>query len=222
MTRRVQVLAAVCAGLLAGVGQASAQPSAADRPIAVEISGGAALGHKSSGTVSVEADYSLNPSLALFAEYGFVGNVAPAFESDRANIVAALIGGSASVKDKAAMFDFGAKYVLKPVFAHYSPYVGVAAGVARVTKDTKITVNGTALDEAALLSQYGVQLGNDLAGETSKGTFGVLFGVSRDVGDRYAVDLSYRYTRIFPKTAEIDGDQALNVSRIQVGFLVRF
>jgi opacity protein-like surface antigen len=222
MTRRIHVFAAACAAVLAMAGQATAQPSAADRPIGVEVSGGGSFGHKSSGTVSVEGDYSLNQSLALFAELGYVGNVAPKFITDRANEIASALGGSADVKDKATLFDVGAKYVFKPVFGGYSPYAGLSAGFAHVSKDTMFSVGGTTLDESQLLDQYGVQLGNDLAGSLNKGTFGVLFGVTRDFHERYSLDLSYRYTRIFPRTSEIEGDQGINVNRLQVGVIFRF
>ena len=50
----------------------------------------------------------------------------------------------------------------------------------------------------------------------------VLVGVTRSIGERIGVDLSYRYSRIFPKTDIIDGDAGINASRIQVGFFVRF
>jgi opacity protein-like surface antigen len=222
MTRRVQVFAAASAAVLAMCGQAAAQPSAADRPLAIEGMGGGSFGSHSSGTIGVEGDYSFTPSIAVFAELGYVFNVTPQFITDRANSIAATQGGTASTKDKATLFDVGAKYVLKPVFGGYNPYVGISGGFAHVSKETTMTIGGATLDESQLLNQYQIQLGSDLAGSLNKGTFAVLFGIARDFHERYALDVSYRYTRIFPKTSDIEGDQGINVNRIQVGVLIRF
>jgi opacity protein-like surface antigen len=184
--------------------------------------GGGSFGSHSSGTIGVEGDYSFTPSIAVFAELGYVFNVTPQFITDRANSIASDLGGTASTKDKATLFDVGAKYVFKPIFGGYNPYAGISGGLAHVSKETTMTIDGATLNESQLLDQYGVQLGNDLAGSLTKGTFGVLFGVARDFHERYALDVSYRYTRIFPKTSEIEGDEGINVNRIQVGVVVRF
>ncbi len=221
MKRLVQVAGAVCMAALGFAGQAAAQPKG-DRPIAVEFAGGVSVGNKSSGTYGFEGDYALTDKLTIFMEAGQIGNVVPTFIEDRANVIAAALGGSAEVKDKATYVDLGVKYMLKPLMTNYQPYVGFGVGVATITKTSTVTIGGASVNEAQLLSQYGVQLGSDLAGSANKTTMAILLGVSRSIGERLGVDLSYRYNRVFPKTDVIDQDQGINASRVQVGVFVRF
>ena len=112
--------------------------------------------------------------------------------------------------------------MLKPLAAIYQPYVGFGVGVAKVEKNTTFTVGGATLTESQLLSQYGVQLGADLAGSTTKTNIEVLAGITRAIGERIGVDLSYRYNRLLPKTDVIADDQGINTQRIQIGVFVRF
>lgn len=221
MKRFVQVAGAVCIAAFGWVGQATAQPKG-DRPVSVQFNAGVAVGSQSSGTYGFEGDYVLNDKLTIFGEVGQIGNVAPSFVENQANVIAAALGGSAEVKDKATYIDFGVKYNLKPFIANYMPYVGFGVGVAKVSKTSTFTVGGTSLSEAQLLSQYGVQLGSDLAGSANKATMAILLGMTRSIGERLGVDVSYRYNRIFAKTDVIDADKGINASRIQVGFFVRF
>ena len=221
MKRLVQVAGAVCMAALGCVGQAAAQPKG-DRPIAVEFGGGVSVSNKSSGTYGLEVDYAVSQKLTIFLEAGQIANVVPRFIEDRAGVISAALGGSAEVKDKATYVDLGVKYMLMPLTATYQPYVGFGVGVAKVAKTSTFTIGGASVNEAQLLSQYGVQLGSDLAGSANKTNMAVLVGVTRSIGERIGVDLSYRYSRIFPKTDIIDGDAGINASRIQVGFFVRF
>jgi opacity protein-like surface antigen len=203
------------------VGQAAAQPKG-DRPIAVEFAGGAALGNSSSGTFGFEADYTVTHTFTIFLEVARIGNVAPAFIEDRGNFIASALGGTADVVDKATLGELGVKYNLKPVFATYQPYVGFGVGVAKVAKTSTFAIGGSSVDEAQLLSQYGVLLGADLAGSTNKTNVAVIAGVTRAIGERMGVDLSYRYNRLLPKTDVIADDKGINAQRIQVGVFVRF
>jgi Outer membrane protein beta-barrel domain len=221
MKRFVQVASAVCVAAFGVAGQAAAQPKG-DRPVSVQINGGVSVGNKTSGTYGVEGDYQLNPKLTIFAELGQVGNVAPQFISDRADLVAAEIGATADVQDKATYFDLGVKYTLTTFGGGYQPYAGLGIGVAKVSKTTTFTIGGATISEADLLSQYGVQLGSDLSGSTTKTNLTVMVGVTRAIGERLGADLSYRYSRLFPKTDVIEGDMGINVQRIQAGFFVRF
>ena len=221
MKRLVQVAGAVCIAALGFAGQAAAQPKG-DRPITVEFAGGVSVGNKSSGTYGFEGDYAVSDKLTIFMEAGQIGNVVPTFIEDRANVIAAALGGSAEAKDKATYVDFGVKYRLKPFMTHYEPYVGFGLGVAKVSKTSTFTIGGASVNEDQLLSQYRVQLGSDLAGSTNKTTMAILVGATRSIGERLGVDLSYRYNRIFPKTDVIDQDQGINASRVQVGVFVRF
>jgi hypothetical protein len=219
--RFVQVAAAACVAALGFAGQAAAQPQG-DRPIIVQFNAGAAFGGSSGGTYGVEGDYILTPKITLFAEVGQITNVAPGFIADRADFIAEVIGASVDVKDKATYFDLGAKYQMPRLMTHYEPYVGLGFGIAHVSKDTTFSINGSDLSEDDLLNAYGVQLGADLAGSTTKPTMAILLGVTRAIGERYGVDVSYRYNRIFAKTDVIEGDKGVNANRLQAGFFVRF
>ena len=221
MKRFVHVAGAVCLAALGCAGQAAAQPKG-DRPIAVEFGGGGSVGNSSSGTYGLEVDYAVTHAFTVFIEGGQIGNVAPGFIVDRAGVVGQALGGSADVKDKATLGGLGVKYMLKPLTAIYQPYVGFGVGVAKVEKNTTFTVGGATLTESQLLSQYGVQLGADLAGSTTKTNIEVLAGITRAIGERIGVDLSYRYNRLLPKTDVIADDQGINTQRIQIGVFVRF
>jgi opacity protein-like surface antigen len=148
-------------------------------------------------------------------------NVAPGQLGDDADIIAGAIGGSAEAAERANYYTAGVKYLFPPSGGGYEPYIGLGFGAARVTKDVTFSVNGAELSELDLLSQYGVQLGADLAGSTVKPMMVVAAGVSRAMG-RALFDVSYRYGLIFSKTGSIEEDKALNTSRIQVGVGFRF
>ena len=119
-------------------------------------------------------------------------------------------------------FDAGVKYTLTTLGGGYQPYVGLGIGVANVSKTTTFTIGSAPISESDLLNKYGVQLGSDLAGSTTKTNLTVMAGVARPIGERLGVDLSYRYSRLFPKPDVIEDDMGINVQRIQVGFLIRF
>jgi opacity protein-like surface antigen len=219
--RFVQVAAAIGVVVLGCAGQATAQPLG-DRPVTVQFNGGVSFGGSTGGTYGVEGDYVLTPKLTVFAELGQITNVAPGFIVDRAELVASAIGAGVDVKDRATYFDAGVKYALPTLMEHYEPYVGLGIGVAHVSKDTTFSVNGADLSEDQLLNDYGVQLGADLADSSNKATFAILLGVTRAIGERYGMDVSYRYNRIFAKSDLIEGDKGISANRIQAGFFVRF
>lgn len=221
MTRFVQVASAVCVAALGVAGTAAAQPQG-DRPVAIQVNGGVSLGNKTSGTIGVEGDYQLNSKLTIFGEVGQIGNVAPKFISDRAALIASAIGGTAEATDKATYFDAGVKYNLATLVGGFDAYVGAGVGIAKVAKTTTFTIDGSTLSEDRLLSQYFVQLGTDLADSATKTNVTVLAGAVKSIGERLGLDVSYRYSRLFPKTDLIEGDMAINVKRFQVGFLIRF
>jgi hypothetical protein len=210
--------AAACA-----TGTASAQSSTADPgKFAAAFTVGATLGNKSSSSFGGEVDYKLGTEWEAFVEFGRMRNVASGDTDDRAGIAADAIGASVSVASKATYVDAGVKYLFLPIFGDYQPYATLGFGVARVTQDVVFSVNGTALSESQLLDQYGLQLGNDLAGSTTKPMFLIGAGVSRNFKGRYYFDASYRYGRIFARTGAIDDDSGINTQRFQIGAGIRF
>lgn len=221
MKRFVRVAGVMCLAAFGLAAQAAAQPKG-DRPISIEFGGGPSFGSSSSGTYGVDLGYAVTPKITVFIEAGQIGNVAPGFIVDRANVIAKALGGSAEITDKATYVDIGVKYMLMPNTASYQPYVGFGLGAAKVTKKPSFTIGGASLNESQLLDQYGVQLGADLADSATKTTFVILGGVTKAIGERFGVDISYRYNRLLPKTDLIDSDEAINAQRLVFGAFVRF
>lgn len=215
--RLVMAVGALVAGL---TGTAWAQASAQDAPFAVQFTVGPTFGNASDVSLGGEFDWKLGVEWELFVEAGQMRNVATADMEDAAQVIVNALGGSAAVGQKATYFNAGIKYLFVPV-GGFTPYAGVGAGMASLKKDVAFTIGGATLDEAQLLSQYRVQLGNDLAGSSSRPMVTVAVGLSRSFG-RAFLDLSYRYGVIFAKTDLIEDDKATNTQRVQVGFGVRF
>ena len=154
-------------------------------------------------------------------ELAYVGNVAPRFVTDRANEVAAILGGTAEAKDKATMFDFGAKYFLKPVFGGYDPYVGLSAGIAHVSKETTFSIGGSTLNESQLLEQYGVQLGNDSRVRRRKEP-SACSSASRATSTSAMRSMCPTAIRAFSPRRRRLRATGINVNRLQAGIIVRF
>jgi opacity protein-like surface antigen len=84
------------------------------------------------------------------------------------------------------------------------PYLGVSAGVARVTPRVRATVDGVSLETD----------GRDES--MTEPLIGVCGGLTMDVGRRLAVDVGYHYNRVFTS------EPVINTSRIVIGLLARF
>lgn len=204
-------------------GTAQAQSPGTDNPFAAQFTAGPTFGHVFDVSFGVELDYRLGTEWEIFIEAGRMRNVATsALDAAARTIVNNLPGSSAEVGQLSNYVDVGVKYLLVPVAGGYQPYVGVGVGGAQIRKDVKFTVGGSELTEEELLTRYGVQLGNDLAGLTNRPIFVVLAGVSRDFGGRAFVDVSYRYGAIFPKKDSIENGKITNTNRVQIGIGLRF
>jgi opacity protein-like surface antigen len=211
------VLAVVVAA--GGMGTASAQ---SQRSIGLQGAAGVTFGNKTDASFGGEFDFKLNDEWELFLEGGQMRNVAPGQLEDDAQIIATAIDGSAATAERANYYNVGVKYLMVPFGGGFSPYVGLGFGAARVQKDVTFSVGGRELTELQLLTEHGVQLGADLSGATIKPMFLATLGMSRSVGSKAFVDLSYRYGLIFAKSGVIEDDKSLNTNRVQVGFGVRF
>ena len=207
--------------VIGSVGTAWAQSSGPDT-VAVQFTLGGTFGNAANVSFGGEFDYKLGTEWQAFLEVGHMRNVVPGLIDDRAALIAGVIGGTAESAARATYADAGVKYLFVPFGGGYTPYIGLGVGMARVKNDVTFSVGGAELSEDALLNQYGVQLGNDLAGSTTKPLVMVGFGVSRNFAARYLLDISYRYGRIFAKTDDIEDDEAINSNRVQVGIGVRF
>ena len=193
-----------------------------DHPFSAQGTFGVTFGNASDRTFSGEIGFRLKREWELFFEAGQMHNVVGSLTEDRAQVVAGAIGGTTDPVETANFYDGGIKYLLVPFGGGYTPYIGIAGGVASVTKNVTFSVNGTELTEQQLQDLYGVQLGNDLADTTTKGLFVVAVGVSRNFASRAFLDFSYRYGLIFAKPDVIDDDEALHTNRLQLGVGIRF
>lgn len=218
--RFLVVYSLVMAGLTA---TAHAQSAVTDSPFAVQFTVGPTFGHVFDVSFGVELDYRAGTEWEFFLEAGRMRNVATsALDRAAGTIVNVLPSSSASVGQVSNYIDIGVKYLLVPVGGGYQPYVGVGFGGAQIRKDVTFTVGGTEVTEEQLLTRYGVQLGNDLAGRSNRPIFVALAGVSRDFGTKAFFDLSYRYGAIFANKDFIEGDTVTNTNRVQLGVGIRF
>ena len=103
--------------------------------------------------------------------------------------------------------------VLIPTQSSVHPYAAVGAGMAKVAKQAKITLDGT--DITSQLASYGVTLGSDLNGDVTKlaitGGLGVLIDRAK-----LSFDLGVHLTSI-----QTDG-QKTNALRGQIGISYKF
>jgi opacity protein-like surface antigen len=222
MKRFVQSALALTLATMSVTSPAWAQSASEPDTVAVQFTLGATFGNASNASLGGELDFKLGTEWQAFLEAGQMRNVAPGLIEDRAALIAGIIGGSVDAAARATYVDAGIKYLFVPFGGGYTPYVGLGFGVARVKADVAFSVNGAELGEDVLLSRYGVQLGNDLAGTTTKPLVMLGFGISRHFAHRYLLDLSYRFGRIFSKSDDIEDDESINSNRVQVGIGVRF
>ncbi len=220
MMRCARVATLWLVGILSGgaaFAQTSTPSTGSERPFYAELDVAATLGHKSDQSVGGEAGMRILSGLDVFLEGGRMGNVGTTELDARALKIANAVGASSSASYKVNYFDAGVRYTV-PVTSMAHPYLAFGVGMAQVTSETVLSVNGSAVPPASL----GVQFGSDLNGTERKAL--IMFGGGATVtfATRYFVDLSYRYGRILPKTSVIDGDVAINTQRAQVGVGVRF
>ena len=205
-----------------GIGTAHGQAAGAVGPDRgyVQFTVGPTFGHKSSSAIGGEAGYTLTDALQVFLEGGRMGNVATTDVDARAQIIGNTIGASVSTVQRAAYFDIGAKYRFPKEYGKWRPYALLGVGTASVKTTTNFSIGGN--DVTSQMGQYGVQLGNDLSGTLTKAFLTVGVGTNATLGQRYLLDLSYRYGRVFPRTSQIADDKGINTQRLQAGIGIRF
>lgn len=208
---------ATCVWLgLAGVAFAQAR---ADAPAGF-VGGFAqsAFGNVTSQSFGAEAGYALSPALEVFVEGGRTVDAAPASMGQAAQLVTVQIqktapNASYTVKQPVDFVDAGVRYQID-IQSKLAPYVLAGLGIGMVKPDAQFSVNGASVN--ANIAQYGVALGSDLTGSTSK-----LMGVA-GAGARYPLtrsvyaDFEFRYNRVF-----ISG-RNIPFSRAGIGLGFRF
>jgi len=198
---------------------AAAQTAAADSArYYAEFNGGATFGHKSSGSIGGEGGWKVSGPYVIFVEGGRMFNVGTQALDDRANIIANAIGATASSSYKVNYFDAGLRYEIPVMMEHVHPYIAVGFGLASVHAETAFAVNGTTVPPESL----GISLGDDLNGTVNKAIFTIGGGVVYPFGERYFIDGTFRYGRIFPRTGVIENDEGINTARLQIGAGIRF
>jgi opacity protein-like surface antigen len=209
------LVAILCAG--AASAQTPPPPTGPESPFYGEIDLGATFGHKSDTSFGGEVGVRVAEGLDVMLEFGRMGNVGTSDLDARATGIANALGGTASASYKVNYFDAGVRYsfvlISRPKI---HPYVTAGFGLAQVTAETVLTVNGTTVGPDQ------VTFGTDLNGTTRKGFLMIGFGGTMTFGSRYFGDLSYRYGRISAKTDDIPNDTAIGTQRLQIGVGVRF
>jgi opacity protein-like surface antigen len=194
----------------------AAQSSDEETPFYAAVDAAATFGHKSAGAFGGELGYHIHKSFDVFLEAGHMSNVGTSDLDARAQGLANSLGGSSSASYKVNFFDLGVRYSL-PIDAHpqLHPYVMAGFGLAAVTSETVITVNGQPLGPDQ------ITYSNDLNGKQNKSMLMIGFGAKYAFGERYFADLSYRYGYIFPADA-ISNDTGIPTQRLQIGVGIRF
>ena len=210
----------VCA--MTGAAQAQTMRAAQatdDHGVYAQVLVDATFGNVSSQSYGGEVGMTVWPNAQIFIEGGHVNNVASSDFFNAAQMIAGSLsqtqsGVGFSAKEPVTFGDAGIRYVVPIADSSVQPYVMAGFGVAHVTQDATFTVNGT--DVTGNLAQYGIVLGTDLSGSFTRPLLSLGVGVSVPVWQRVAVDLHYRYGRIFAP------DSGINVSRAGIGLGFRF
>ena len=158
---------------------ASAQTAPNARRLAIGAIVGAAVVQNVGGALGGEISFTLTDSLDVFAEGIAMQDVVT---RRRLNLVPIVTNFLQSSQGKTATGDLtapagyggaGVRFALTK--GKIQPYVAFSAGAATVTLMPVFTLGG--IDVTTTLSQYGVQIGSDLTGESTSAAFGGGAGV---------------------------------------------
>lgn len=161
----------------------------------------------------LELGYHVSDRLDVGGEFTWLQDTVTRRRIDTAKTIAAFLQQSqgsvaTSELDAPAVFGGGGIRWFATGERSLRPYVIAEIGVARVTSRPTFTLNGN--DVTTLLPQYGITLGSDLTGSTSKPAFTGGFGVRTSRGV-WRINADLRVTSI-----RTDG-QASNVLRVNLG-----
>ena len=220
MMRFARVVSCLALFVFALAAPGRAQSASTDSRYYAEVNGGATFGHKSSGAVGAEGGYHRFGPYTICVEGGRMFNVGTSDLDARAQTIANDVGATSSSSYKVNYFDAGLRYVLPPdmKISMLNPYFVVGFGFASVRAETALAVNGNTVPAETL----GVAFGDDLNGTVTKALFTLGGGVTYPLAERYFVDGTFRYGRIFPRGGVIEGDKGINTARLQIGFGVKF
>jgi opacity protein-like surface antigen len=216
MTRFARFAVIFIATLTLGLAAAHAQTPAAsagpESKFSAQLTAAATLGHTSASSFGGEVDYRLMEDWEGFFEFGRLRNVTSSATEARANVISRQLNVTLSPIQKATYYDIGLKYRLLP-YGMWHPYVALGFGAATVT--TRTALSGVNPEQE-------VQLGFDLDSSVTKPFVMIGGGAQVPFRNRYFVDGSYRYGRIFARTGVIEDDTGMSTQRVQVGVGIRF
>jgi opacity protein-like surface antigen len=212
----------IVASVLALVGtarSAASQPAIGAGSSYIEGVAQSAFGTVTSQSFGVEGGVLVAPKLVAFGEFGHVRDASPSEVGMAAQAIAGYLTAqqsasvSYSVHQPVSFGAIGIKYLI-PYSDSIQPYVLGGVGLARYTRDVHFTVGGT--DVTDRLGPYGVTLGADLAGSTTRPLITAGGGLAWTVHGPFVVDFQFRYGRVFAE------GKGFNVSRAGLGLGVRF
>jgi len=218
------LVSAACVWMgMAGVAFAQAAPSlrpaAGDEP--QSYVGGAvqaSFGNVTSQSYGAEGGLPITSKFDIFGELGHVLDAAPASAGQAAQLIANQIaltqtGVGYGMHESITFFDAGVRYRFN-LGGKVTPYVLGGAGLGQVKPDAQFTINGTNVNDR--LDQFGVVLGSDLTGTTTKFMMAVGAGAIYPLGSSLYVDAEYRYNRVFISGGDVP------FTRLGVGVGFRF
>jgi opacity protein-like surface antigen len=206
---------------LGGVAQAQTT-AGANRPeskVYVEGVAQSAFGNQTSQSYGAEAGVRISPDVYVFVEGGRARNIAASTLGTNAQAIADSLTRvqtspvTFTAREPAAFATAGLKYLVQ-LSGKPAPYVMAGFGIARVTSDVHFLIAGSEI--TSNMAQYGVVLGRDLSGSSTKPMLTFGGGVIVPVWRRVVVDFQYRFGRIFIT------DQSVNINRAGAGIGFRF
>jgi opacity protein-like surface antigen len=186
------------------VAQGQTAPGSTDGPRSFAgIVAESAFGNVTSQSFGLEGGYAVTPRIVIFAEGGRVMDAAPSSVGAGAQLIANFLNQTHTsvaytVKEPITFFAAGVKLMV-PTSTRFTPYVLAGVGAAQVAPDAEFTISG--VNVTSSLSQFGVVLGSDLNGTTTKAMIEAGAGVVWDITDRFYFDAEFRYNRVFTDTA---------------------
>lgn len=193
--------------------------TAGERPRGyVEFNAQSSFGNVTSQSFGGEAAIAITDEIQVFVEGGRIRDAAASQIGAEAALVAGTLsqsfgGVSYQVRQPINFGAGGIRYIL-PVQGRVEPYVLGGFGIAQIRQDVTFAVNGS--DVTSTLNQYGVVLGSQLTGTSTKGMLVLGGGVQVPLWQRLVADLQYRYGRVFTEGV------GTNVNRAGIGIGVRF
>ena len=211
-------VASLLAATLISAAPASAQGTSQETGTLILVEAGAQAVQNVGGMGGVQIGRRLSPKLDVFVEGVYLQDVVTRRRADSATTLAAYLAvtqgkaASGAVQIPAGTFVGGVRYFVADTHGVHV-YVSGFAGMTRATLKPTFMLGG--VDVTTTLPQYGVTLGSDMTGTTTKATLGGGVGAQRPLGAWY-LDAGIRVYSI-----QFEG-QAANTINVAVGIGRKF